>query len=280
MSVPIVMRKSEKTELTPDVIVEYSLARKAELQRLLTEKEEAVRTAPEGKIRIVKRDYSLQYYHRKEACERNGAYLKRAQDSLASALAQKDYDFTLINELKVEIHAIDKLLDNYRPEQIEKIYSSLHENRKPLVCPVILPDDDYVKRWMSVEYKGKSFNDNTTEYYTAKKERVRSKSEIIIANTLNRLKIPYRYEYPIHIPGIGTVHSDFVCLNIHKRKEYIWEHFGMMADSDYAENAVNKIEKYTLAGYYPGDNLILSFESTSRPLSAWVIEHNIQKYLI
>ena len=54
----------------------------------------------------------------------------------------------------------------------------------------------------------------------------------------------------------------------------------MMADSDYAENAVNKIEKYMLAGYYPGDNLILSFESTSRPLSAWLIEHNIQKYLM
>ena len=36
-----------------------------------------------------------------------------------------------------------------------------------------------------------------TEYYTIKGERVRSKSEKIIADELYRYQIPYKYEFPL-----------------------------------------------------------------------------------
>ena len=44
------MRKSENTELNPDVIVEYALARKAELQKLLIEKEKSARADPDRQV--------------------------------------------------------------------------------------------------------------------------------------------------------------------------------------------------------------------------------------
>ena len=67
-------------------------------------------------------------------------------------------------------------------------------------------------------------------FYTSKGERVRSKSEVIIADVLNREGVPYRYEYPIYIKGIGKIYPDFTVLNIGIRKEMIWDHFGMMDD--------------------------------------------------
>ncbi len=274
------MGKSALTELSPDFLVGSIIDRKTEIERVIQERENALREAPAGTLRIALKGQYLQYYQRVFSSDILGTYLNRDQNSLVAALAQKDYDSRLICELKAEIKALDRIIDEYRPERIDEIYRSLHDCRKPLIRPARLPDEDYVKRWMSVEYEKKAFEENAPDYFTANGERVRSKSEILIADALSRHNISYRYEYPIHIRGLGTVHPDFFCLNVRKRQAYVWEHNGMMSDSDYADYAINKIEKYELTGYYPGENLILSFETDSRPLSSRIIECNINSYLL
>lgn len=274
------MKRTAQAELTPDTLVENIKTRKAEIERVLKERETALQDAPEGTIRIVSRGKSLQYYHIIDPSDTEGVYLKREQDLFAAALAQKDYDYKLIGELKTEIKALDRILDNYRPERIDEIFTSLHDYRKPLIRPAKFLDDDYIKRWKSIEYERMAFDENTPDFYTANGERVRSKSEILIADTMCRHNIPYRYEYPIHINGVGTVHPDFMCLNVRTRKTYLWEHNGMMTDLNYADYAIKKIEKYTLAGYYPGTNLILTFESSNCPLSSRVIECNANSFLL
>ncbi len=246
----------------------------------MKERETALRFSPKGKIRIALRKKSLQYYHIIDPIDTKGVYLKREQDSFAAALMQKDYDYKLIGELKAEIKALDKILDDYRPNRIDEIFTSLHDYRKPLTSSVMLNDQDYIKRWKSAEYEKKAFDENAPDFFTANGEHVRSKSEILIADALSRRNIPYRYEYPIHINGVGTVHPDFMCLNVRTRKTYLWEHSGMLSDPDYTNYAIKKFEKYTLAGYYPGANLILSFESSTCPLSSRVIECNINNFLL
>lgn len=274
------MNKISQTELTPDILAETTKSRKEEIERVLREKESALQSAPEGTIRIVDRGRTRQYYHISNPSDTEGVYLKRKHNVLAEALAQKDYDSKLICELRDQVKTIDKILDGYHPERIDEVYISLHNFRKPLVCPAALPDEEYMKRWRSVDYEKKAFDENAPDFYTANDERVRSKSEILIADALSRRNIPYRYEYPIHIPKFGVVHPDFTCLNVRKREEYIWEHNGLMSDSDYLDYAIRKIEKYTLADYYPGKNLILTFESSACPLSSRIIEKTINNYLL
>lgn len=274
------MNNIAQTELAPDMLVEKMKERKAEIEQVLAERENALRNSPEGILRIVSKGKYLQYYRRKDSSDIEGTYIKRKHDSLAFALAQKDYDFRLIRKLKAEIKALDTMLDEYRPERIDDIYTSLHDFRKPMIRPAMLPDEDYIKRWMRVEYEKKAFDEDAPDHFTANGERVRSKSEILIADALSRHNIPYRYEYPIHIRGIGTVHPDFTCLNVRKRQTYLWEHCGMMSDPDYADHAINKIEKYEQAGYSPIENLILSFETFCHPLSSRIIECNINRNLL
>ncbi len=270
----------KNTELSPDLLVKVVQERIIELTGLLKIKEKDLCKAPEGTIRIVSRDGLLQYYQRINPSDTRGVYLKREQDDIATALVQKDYDTKLASEIKKEIKALKVFLRDYHPERISDIYKTLHNFRKPLVCPVMLLDEDYIARWMSVEYPKKSFEENAPDFFTAKGERVRSKSEIMIADALNRHNIPYRYEYPIHLAGAGVVHPDFLCLNVRERKEVLWEHNGMMSDTDYSENAIKRIGKYTLAGFHPGKNLILTFESSSCPLSSRIIDSNINCYLL
>jgi len=71
-----------------------------------------------------------------------------------------------------------------------------------------------------------------------KKEKVRSKSEVIIADRLFINAIPYEYERGliVKIPKTAECpetemvwNPDFRVLNVRTGKEYIWEHFGRMS---------------------------------------------------
>lgn len=112
--------------------------------------------------------------------------------------------------------------------------------------PIVEPVEEFVRRWEEFQYKGKGFEEDDPEFYSDKGERVRSKSKVIIADLLNREGIPYRYECPIYLKGLGLRYPDFTTLNIRKRKEIYWEHFGRMDDPLYAENAKLQMRKNLL----------------------------------
>ena len=117
-----------------------------------------------------------------------------------------------------------------------------------------ISDYDYAMMWKNVDYQGKGVSDDAMELYSDAGERVRSKSEVIIANKLHNLGIAYRYEFPIKFMSGRIVYPDFYCLNVRKRREIVYEHFGMMDDPEYANNAVKKIEEYQRNGYWLGKN--------------------------
>ncbi len=75
------------------------------------------------------------------------------------------------------------------------------------------------------------------------------------------------------------VYPDFMTLNIQARKEIWWEHLGMMDDPNYVENAIRKIVSYEQNGIFPGENLILTYETKKNPLNQKVIKMMIQRYL-
>lgn len=51
-------------------------------------------------------------------------------------------------------------------------------------------------------------------------ERVRSKSEKILADYFYRRKIPYKYECPLTLKGVGTVYPDFTFLSPKTKKKF------------------------------------------------------------
>lgn len=253
--------------------------REQELLCLKAKKEKALREVPEGKLRICANEKRVQYYLRKDAKERNGTYIREENIELARALAQKDYDQKVLSAIEKELNAIKKFLSEMPKVGAEQIFEKLHKERQKLIVPVMETDEQFVKNWEGIEYQGKGFYENTIALYTFKGERVRSKSEVIIADTLNREGIPYRYEYPVCLRNVGNVYPDFLVLNIRLRQEFYWEHLGMMDEAEYAEKAIRKIASYEKNGIYPGENLILTFETKKNPISSNVIHRKIQKYL-
>ena len=114
------------------------------------------------------------------------------------------------------------------------------------------------------------------------REKVRSKSECIIANMLDSAGVPYRYEEIVPLNAMFGVflHPDFTVLNKRTRKVYYWEHFGRMGDPEYAAHALPRISEYLNFGFFPGKDLLMTFESLECPLNTTDVERMIEEYLI
>lgn len=249
------------------------------LLRLKREKEKTLKTAPEGFLRICNSRNRTQYYQRTDPKDFNGVYIKEKDISLAQGLAQKDYDQRILRAVEKELESIKKYLTNYPELNVEQVYESLHKERQKLIIPIRETDEQYIQKWKAIEYEGKGFTEETPEFYTSKGERVRSKSEWIIADLLEKEGIPYRYEYPIYLRGIGKIYPDFTVLNVRKHREMYLEHFGMMDNPAYAEKAVSKIQLYEQNGIFPGEDLLITYETGKSPINQRVIMRMIQRYL-
>lgn len=253
--------------------------RQNNLLHLKKEKEKALDSVPEGYLRVCQTGNRTQYYQRKNPKDYSGTYIHKDNIDLAQKLAQKDYDKRVLEAVEKELNSIEKYLSSYPTQNAEQIYDTLHSARQKLISPIQESTDEYIQKWQKVQYHGKDFKGNTPEYYTAKGERVRSKSELIIADLLHKEAIPYRYEFPVQLRNIGKIYPDFTVLNTKNRKEFYWEHLGMMDDPDYAEKALQKIADYEQNGIFPGENLIITYETRKNPIKQKLVMLMIQHYL-
>ena len=280
-------------ELSPNQLAPKIEKRLAELQKLLTKKMKSYEKTPQGRIRISQNGGHPEYYLVTERGSLRGKYLPHSQKTLARQLAQKDYDARLIKQLQKEINTLQNYLSQTcGGRAISELYDSLCPARRALITPVTLTAEQYSARWQEVSWTGRPFSPDTPLILTARGERVRSKSEVIIADTLFRHNIPYRYEFPITLKRINsddirrdfgssiTLYPDFLCLNTRTRQEFFWEHFGLMDDPDYSKNAAGKLRLYTENGILPGRNLIITMETQSEPLSSRTIEQIITSFLL
>ena len=233
--------------------------------------------APDGWVRIVRHGKGYQFYLRKSGKDKSGTYMPVSEHKKAVQLMQKRYDELVRKAAGGQLKAIDRFLKEYDPQSLKSIYASLHEVRKVNIIPAEITDEEYVRRWQEEEYMHKAFSEDSIEHFTGRGERVRSKSEVMIADALARAEIPYRYECPLKLGSI-TVHPDFTVLRSSDREILYWEHFGMMDDREYCQKAIWKIRLYEKNGIYPGIRLIITMETSQLPINLTVIGSMIRTY--
>ena len=241
----------------------------------------------QGHIRVSKDKGRYRYYLVTPKSGVSGKFLKKKDREVAERLIQRKYEESMLASLYEEQEILLKLHARYQKEKEhfiygpeERIWSGLAEGRKQLARPVIPDDELYVREWLAEEYERKPFAPDAPEFYTDSGIRVRSKTELIITEMLEKKGIPFYYEKPLVLKGSGRIHPDFTVLNVKKRKTMYWEHLGKMDDIDYLDHALGRIGNYEAAGLFPGKDLILTYESSSRQISTKMIEKTIMTYLL
>lgn len=274
--------------IPPDTLAPQLQNWLAQLNAALAQLKKTPKNTPPGHLRVAQKGGKGPYfYHYTSSQDFNGKYIRKKQLSLAKALAQKDYTLKLIKLLEKEsLTLTEYLVQSKNGTAIQDLYKSLCPARQDLVTPATLTDQEFTAQWKNVSWQGLPFALDAPQYDTANGEVVRSKSEVIIADTLARYGIPYRYEFPLQLKKApkdkvtSTFYPDFCCLNIHTRKEIFWEHFGLMDDADYASNTAGKLRLYAENGIFPGRNLIITMETQKEPLNTKLIEKIIREFLL
>lgn len=255
------------------------LQRKTYLQQIIKNKKKALQKVPEGILNVCAHGNRTQYYFKKDSKDTHRKYMRESELPLVKSLCQKDYDEKVLLLAEKELFNLDRYLTIITKKTCDSVYDELVKQRQEHIIPIRLTDEMYVENWLNEEYTSKSFPYDYPEYYTDKGERVRSKSEILIANALNKHNIPYRYECPVYLRDFVTLYPDFTVLNVRTRQELLWEHFGMMDLPEYAEKAVLKLETYQKNNIFIGKQLILTHETSKHPINSKNIEKIILEYL-
>ena len=262
----------------------YLENRQKYLLRLKTEKENSLSSAPKGSLRVVRSSGETKYYKRENPKNTTGIYIPKKEIKIARELAQKDYDEKVLQSVNQELKFITNTMKTMPEDVHEHVYGQLHPLRQTLITPTREPDEQFIKKWEELEYDKKSFEPEFPDYRTDKNERVRSKSEILIANLLNKLGIPYKYECPLKLRIRGnivpnfTIYPDFTLLDVRTRKNVYLEHFGMMDNLEYAEKAVLKISTYEANDIYVGKQLLVTYETVKQPLNPKLLERKLRDF--
>lgn len=264
--------------------------RERQLGSWLRELERRLKNPPLGSLRVRQWGKRIQYsvYQGEieaEDCEgmskkrvQKERYLGKGQLPLIRQLGQRDYDRASMKLIQKELQAIQTFKET-ASLCVEELFDTLSEGRKQIIQPLALTDRQYLEEWIKRKKQGhKPFPEGGQIYLTAKKERVRSKSEVLIADALARYGIPYLYECPLSFGG-KTIFPDFTLPDPILRQDVYFEHLGMMDNGFYGGDAVDKLGLYRKNGIVPGKRLILSFESYRNPLNITQIEELIRQYL-
>lgn len=256
------------------------LEEQARLEKIIVQTRKELENAPEGVLRIGKSQGCIQYYHCKSDSPRNGTYISKKNTDLPKQLAQKQYDEKILRYSEKTHNHITKLLRDFDDDKIEKIYYSENVEKQKLIVPVEETYEQKLKKWVSTPYTGKGFSEDGPVIITNSGIRVRSKSEKIMADYFDSIGLVYKYERPLKLKSYGTIYPDFTFLSKKTGKEIYWEHEGMMDNPDYAKSAVQKIELYEKNGIFPGEDLILTFETSVTVINSDLVKELVKRYLI
>ena len=232
---------------------------------------------PKGSLRISKTKNAIRFFY--TPIEQSEEQYLPNQSQMPRQLAQRDYYEKALKVLNKLLYLMNNLKLALSKRELYQIFEKLHPQRKILITPLVLSDTEFIEKWQSKPYKNKGFDEHDKYFITNRGEKVRSKSEVIIADTFYLMKIPYRYEYPLQTRNGKLFFPDFTVLNPRTRKEYYFEHFGMMDNPDYASNFAYKIKMYSKEGIFPGENLIFTTETSEEPLDTGILKSIIRRYL-
>lgn len=247
------------------------------LNKLIAKTKKEIPKFPEGHIRVVKKRKIAQYYLITEKADTQGKYLKKNQRKIAEEIAQKDYLKKLLKESERESKAITAFLNGMDGIRPEDVYDSLGDFRKILVSPSLVSDEEYASNWIKNISPNPAFYPEELIYDTKRGDIVRSKSEALLADMYYDMGIPYLYEYPLTLSNGKQKIPDFTLLKLPERKIIYHEHLGLLEDEDYLRNNLIKLQEYASSGIYPGNNLILTFETSYCPLNIKTIKNMIKE---
>ena len=231
---------------------------------------------------------SLTYYYGKDAGNENRVYLGNDSNKTVQNIKEQRYLSKSLAYIENNIRLLESAMvgfTEYDYDSVNVNLSPVYRNAKTEAAASYKRD---VQSWKTQQNRVKEEylllnperHPESLRIQRANGELMRSRAEVMIADTLDSYGIPYVYEVPHLCNGIW-MKTDFTILSVRDYKtELLLEHVGLMSDSDYRTTFTNKLHNYMMEGYIPNINLFFSFDNIDGSLSLVPIQNIINTWLI
>lgn len=212
--------------------------------------------------------------------ESHGKQLRKGitnNPKMIQALARKKYLQQALAILDKNIPPLERLVKIHKAPIADQIIRSLPGAYQNLPEQVFLPKLRERESWAEEEYEQSTYSPKERIHTTACGLKVRSKSEVIIADKLDAYGIPFHYEEMLYIEN-HSFSPDFTILRESGR--VYWEHCGLVGDAAYMQHHKWKLDMYQKAGIVPWKNLIITYDDEEGRLDTRLIESEITLKLL
>lgn len=245
------------------------------LSKKMTYLEEKLKTLPEGRLIAVRNGNYTKWY---ESNGSNPIYIEKKYRPFAKALAYRKFLSAELSASQKQKALIDKCLFKY--SRIKNPAPRMLEASSPyreLLNGQVTRDPDDLKKWEEAPYERDPSALEECVYQTSKGGRVRSKSELLIANILYYSKIPFRYEAALLL-GPSVFYPTFTLRHPASGNFYYWEHLDFLDQPQYCHAIYSRFGIYALHHILPGTNLIVTATREGSSLSSATIYRKIQTF--
>ena len=251
-----------------------------QLEKLLRDDERALAAAKkrlsrcaEGTIHVKRRKGTAAFYldlPKGKDEKRREVHIPKQDKKLISSLCTKKYCRKLIPVLTKEIRLLKTFLEKFDPQEKHRVLQRLPAELAGHVSPLVKSNEQAIREWENAHFDANPYPLDHDSYLSKKGELVRSRLELITANMLHDLNIPYRYECALYLEDGSVCYPDFTILHPKTLKVYWLELFGMMDDPDYAAAALKKNAHYALSKVF--SRLIMIFDHRKAPFRTETLE--------
>jgi len=249
----------------------------AEQQSLKRIYEKKLLTMPEGVLSMTVQN-GRKYYSK--YADGKKTYLGLGNVEEVVQLQRRRLLAELIKKIERNEIVLKRFIRDYQevsPQTVEQMLGKAYQC--PDLAETILQGNKNYKKWGNQPYERSTKYLENLIHRTIKGDFVRSKSEVIIANTLYPKGLQYRYEELTKV-GQYTFAPDFKIAVPRQNKIKILEHFGMMNNSEYRKNALWKIDVYLDAGYKPYEDILFTFDDFDGGIDTKNLDTLINSFLI
>lgn len=245
-----------------------------EYKELAEKQRQELKELPEGQLSVRRIDGKVNYVQSLENRQRRGI---TKNQQLIQDLARKKYLLTSLAMLDKNIPLLDKLVAVHKAPTPMNIMELLSKTYKQLPSAAFLPEIRQKSQWADADYEQSSYKPEERIHTTANGLKVRSKSEVVIAEKLDAYNIPFRYEQMLYIEN-HSFSPDFTILQ--GETLIYWEHCGLVNNPNYMKNHTWKMSVYAKAGIVPWKNLIVTYDDENGSINTRAIDAEIAGKLL
>ena len=207
-------------------------------------------------------------------------YIGKADCKEVAQLQKRRFIENSVKRIDQNCVLMEQLLKGYQSVDPEEVMAEeTRAYQTPPECSFSMSGIHNGKKWGNMPYrKYKGFPEGL-KHKTLKGEKVRSKSEALIANMLFVKNIEYHYEEETDIGG-RTITPDFRIYVKSQNKFKLLEHLGLLVKEKYRSDALEKMELYFSNGYRLYDDILFTCDDLDGRINTLDIGKLIDDYCV